>query len=379
MIYNKNNKTNTDKDYDNSDTDNDCNKSNINDDYNYNKCSKSSSLKNWWSLIKPGIVFGNAITVMGGFFLGVGRHNFLNAQFSDIDKIIGVSSVNYGWLFFVTLLGISLVIASGCVFNNYIDRDIDKLMQRTKNRVLAQGLISGKLAIIYAIVLGILGIFLLYIYTNLLAVKLALIGLFVYVVVYSLWLKRNSIYGTIIGSISGAMPPVVGYCAISGVFDVGAVVLFLMLSIWQIPHSFAIAIYRFKDYAIAGIPVLPVKRGLEVAKKHILVYVVIFSILSVMLSVFGYTGHVYLIIATITGLYWIRLSYLGLKISNSADFMSNINCDSTNTGSINSSDINTANTSISDDNSKWARKVFGFSILAITVLSITMALNPVHY
>lgn len=335
---------------------------------------KDKIYKNLWSITKPGIIFGNAITVMGGFFLGIGPYNshygIHLVQLPDSPNTIANTltlsqSLNSFLLFFVTLLGISLIIASGCVFNNCIDRDIDKIMQRTKKRVLACGLISVRLAIIYAIMLGVLGAGILYIFTNLLAVALALVGLFVYVVVYSLWLKRNSIHATIIGSISGAIPPVVGYCAATNSFDAGAVILFVMLSIWQIPHSFAIAIYRFSDYANAGIPVLPVKKGVGLAKVQMLIYVILFSVVSVMLSVFGYAGFIYFIIATIVGLSWIKLSLQGFKIKDK--FTGNAK----NQGNPDGNGVNDVNTA----NSIWAKKMFGFSILAITVLSITMALD----
>ncbi len=148
-------------------------------------------IKNFYSLTKPGIVYGNLVTAIGGFFLGSR----------------GVV-INYFTLL-ATLLGIALIIACGCVFNNYIDRDIDGLMKRTQNRVLVKELISGKTAIIYAVILGALGLILLLWQTNLLTVSVALVGLFVYVVLYSLLFKRNSIHGTIIGSISGAVPVLV--------------------------------------------------------------------------------------------------------------------------------------------------------------------------
>ncbi len=244
------------------------------------------------------------------------------------------------------MLGISLIVACGCVFNNFIDRDIDKLMDRTKNRVLAQGLMSGKTALIYAIVLGTLGILILMLFTNRLTVMLALLGLFVYVAIYSLWFKRNSTYGTIVGSISGAMPIVVGYCSVTNKLDTGATILFFILSLWQMPHSFAIAIYRLNDYTKAHIAILPVKKGIHWTKINILCYTVAFVIATLMLSIYGYTGWIYFIIAAIAGFYWIYLAILGFR-SNTNDRL-------------------------------WARKMFLFSILIITVLSIMMSINFVR-
>jgi protoheme IX farnesyltransferase len=116
---------------------------------------------------------------------------------------------------------VSLVVASGCVFNNYIDRDIDCIMERTKNRALVRGLIAPGVSLWYATALGVAGIALLYFAANPLAALLAVLGFLVYVGVYSLYMKRHSVYGTLVGSLSGAAPPVIGYCAVSGQFDSG--------------------------------------------------------------------------------------------------------------------------------------------------------------
>ena len=281
-------------------------------------------IKKFISITKPGIIFGNLITVAGGFGLASqGKYNLS--------------------LFLATLMGISLIIAAGCVFNNVIDRDIDSLMERTKNRVMVKGHLSAKVALFYGFILSLLGVFFLYHWANLLTVIVALIGLFFYVVVYSLWFKRNSIYGTLIGSISGSIPPVVGYCAVSNKFDLGALILFALLSVWQMPHSYAIAIFRFNDYSSAGIPVLPVKKGIQVAKRNMLLYVVVFAIVSSLLSFCGYTGKYYLIVALAVGLWWVRLAASGFRAK--------------------SNDVS------------WARKMFGFSIIAIMLLSLMMALN----
>ena len=283
-------------------------------------------LKKFLTITKPGIIFGNLITVMGGFFLASqGRSDFV--------------------LFLITLLGISLIIASGCVFNNYIDRDIDKLMERTKNRPLANGQMSPIIAILYGFILGLCGTLILYYYVNTLTTIIALIGLFVYVVIYSLWLKRSSVNGTLIGSISGAVPPLVGYCAVSNKVDTGAIILFIMLSIWQMPHSYAIAIYRFNDYKNANIPVLPVKSGIRTTKIHMLIYTILFAMVSLGLSIFHYTGIIYFFVVILLGINWILQASIGFTTNNDRT---------------------------------WARKMFIMSIIIITILSITMALDTVN-
>lgn len=277
---------------------------------------------NYYLLTKPGIIMGNLITVAAGFAL---------ASKGLIDF----------WLFFATLIGLSLVIASACVFNNYIDRQIDQKMARTKNRALVKGLISGRNAILFAIFLGLLGNLILLLYTNLLTLLIAGIGFSVYVFVYSMW-KCRTIYGTAIGSISGGVPPLVGYCAVSNHFDLGAMILFAIMVLWQMPHFFSIAMYRFDDYAAASIPVLPVKKGAYRTKIHMVLYIIGFIAATLLLTVFDYTGYIYLIAAIILGVAWLLLCLKGFKSSN---------------------------------DQIWARHMFRLSLLIITALCIMIPLD----
>ena len=274
------------------------------------------------SITKPGIIFGNIVTVSGGFFLG--SHGAIHFK-----------------LLLLTLLGMALVIASGCVFNNVIDRDIDHLMERTCDRVLVKGLVSPKTALFYGGLLGVLGFLFLYLTTNWIAVLAAAIGWFVYVVVYSLSLKRRSTFGTTLGGIAGALPPVVGYAAASGRFDLGALLLFLILFFWQMPHFYAISIYRLKDFQAAALPILPLKKSIPYTKTCMLIYVIAFMGVAVLPSILGYTGVLYGLTASSLGVIWILLGLKGLY---------------------------------TQDDRKWARQMFGFSILAITLLCLAMAL-----
>ncbi|KLU16880.1 MULTISPECIES: heme o synthase [Xenorhabdus] len=280
-------------------------------------------IKQYLQVTKPGIIFGNLISAIGGFLLA------------------SKGVIDYP-LFFATMVGVSLVVASGCVFNNYIDRDIDRIMERTKERVLVKGLIDPKISLIYASVLGIVGIVLLYVATNVLAMQLALIGFIVYVGIYSLYMKRKSVYGTLVGSLSGAAPPVIGYCAVTGHFDTGALILLLIFSLWQMPHSYAIAIFRFKDYQSANIPVLPVIKGISVAKNHITLYILAFMVATLMLTISGYAGYKYLIVAAAVSIWWLGMALSGYKTSNDRI---------------------------------WARKLFLFSIVAIMSLSVMMSVD----
>ncbi|MAS26485.1 MAG: protoheme IX farnesyltransferase [Oceanospirillaceae bacterium] len=281
-------------------------------------------LKRYLKVTKPGIIMGNLIATAGGFFLA--------AQ----------GSVNFT-LLLATALGLSLVVASGCAFNNCIDRDIDGRMERTRNRVTVTGEMSLAAAFAHALVLGVAGFALLIWQTNPTAVFFAAFGFVIYVGVYSLWMKRSSVYGTLIGSLSGAVPPVVGYCAVSGSFDTGAAILLLMFCLWQMPHSYAIGIFRFDDYKAAGIPVLPVAQGINKAKLHIVLYILAFALVTVLLTATGYAGYGYLAVACVTSLWWLAMALRGWH-----------------------EDV---------DDYGWARSVFGISIVTITALSIAMAVD----
>lgn len=254
------------------------------------------AIRTYYLLTKPGIIMGNSITMLSGFALGS------RGAFDPL-------------LFLFTLLGLSLVIGSACAFNNYIDKVADQKMKRTEHRPLARGLISGKSACIFAAFLGVLGIAILAFLVNLLAALMAWVGFFTYVAIYS-FLKYRSVHATLIGSISGAMPPVVGYVATSATLDMGSFILFAMLVTWQMPHFFAIAIYRMQDYSAALIPVLPVKKGIVQTKWQMALYTAAFVLVGQLLFYFGYVSFFYSLIAAFLGGLWLILCFLGFKAHN---------------------------------------------------------------
>jgi heme o synthase len=247
------------------------------------------------------------------------------------------------WLLIKTIIGVSAIIASGCVINNYFDQDIDKLMERTKNRPTALGLVSTTKTLALAFILFIVGTITLF-FVNTLSLIIAEVGLFFYVVIYTIIFKRNSIYGTILGSISGSTPPVIGYVAVTNKFDLGAILLFLILTSWQMPHSYAIGIFRCNDYKNAKIKLLPVVKGFNLTKWHMLFYIIVFAIMNILLFKYNYVGYFYLVTAVAFSIAWIYLCLQGFKLEN--------------------------------DDKTWARKMFFFSIICITALSIMMAINP---
>lgn len=279
-------------------------------------------VKTYLLLTKPGIIAGNLIVTIAGFLLA-----------SD-------GRIKSG-LLLATILGLGMVIASACVFNNYIDRGIDKKMARTQKRVQAWRHISGPRALIFASLLGIGGALILAQFTNNIAFWVAMTGFLFYVVIYGFW-KRRSVYGTIIGSISGAVPPVVGYSAASGRLDSTALLFFLILVLWQMPHFFAIAIYRFKDYEAAGLPVMPVKKGLLNTKINILIYTIGFIGAALALAIFSFVGYTYFAVVCLLGLYWLGLCITGFKAA---------------------------------DERLWAKRMFRYSLVVITSLSLVLSMN----
>jgi heme o synthase len=283
----------------------------------------SQTIKKYIGVTKPGIVLGNLISTAGGFMLASRGH------------------VQAGALQ-ATLAGMALMIASGCVLNNLIDRDLDRKMDRTRNRVLASGCMTPVAAVLYAALLGIAGTQLLWVATNPLCVGLVLAGFAIYVVVYSLVLKPRSMYSTLIGSLAGAAPPLAGYCAVTDRFDAGAWILLSIFSLWQMAHAHAIAVLRFKDFAAAAVPSLAGERGVPAAKKHIVVYILAFSAAALALSLAGYTGFGFLAAACFIGLLWLLMALGSLK---------------------------------ADDDAFWARKLYVFSIVGITLLSVMMAID----
>lgn len=278
-------------------------------------------LKKYLFLTKPGILFGNFITTLGGFFL---------AAQGSIDIL----------LLLLTLLGTTLVVASGCVVNNVIDQDIDIKMQRTQNRALVKKTISPTVALMYAFVLGFIGFSILWFGVNAYAFLFAIIGFIVYVGFYSLWTKRTSIHQTVIGSISGASPPVIGYTAVTHHFDVAALLLFLAYALWQMPHSWAIAIYRFDDYKNAGIPILPVARSIYRTKVECVIYILLFAAVLNGLYCFGYTNIFFLVTFNALTAYWLYLSIFGFKAEN---------------------------------DQLWAKRFFLYSVILITLLSLSFS------
>jgi protoheme IX farnesyltransferase len=279
--------------------------------------------RSYLQLIKPGITLSNTLTGIAGFFLAASVVPF------SLAALIGVTC------------GIALIIASACVFNNVLDRDIDKRMKRTARRDVASGVISVPKAVVFGSVLGLAGFGTILLLTNTLTFALGVIAFIWYIAVYG-YAKRTTVYSTLIGGVAGALPPVAGYTALVGKIDAAAIILFLILFFWQMPHFYAIAMFRRSDYASAKLPVWSVIYGMKSAKRQILIFTIIYAVVAGLLYAFGYTGIVYLIISTALSSYWV---YRGITLYGK----------------------------VSEE--KWARKMFGASLLILLAMCLLIAIG----
>ena len=281
-------------------------------------------INTYYQLTKPGVLYGNVLTAVAGFFL---------AAAGSID-----------WAVFIAMLvGQTLVIASACVMNNYLDQDIDKIMKRTKKRPSVTGAVGDLQMRVFSAVLGIVGLIILIIGTNWLVVTIGILGWVTYVWLYGALSKRKSIHGTLVGSISGAMPIAGGYAAVAGTVDLGLIIVFLILFFWQFPEFYSIAVYRRKEYKAAGIPVMTVVKGNNLTIIQIFIYTILYVLSTLALTIAGYTGWIYFLIMLLSGLYWIWLGFQGLKAK---------------------------------DQETWARQMFRFSMIAILLLCVMLSVGP---
>jgi protoheme IX farnesyltransferase len=278
--------------------------------------------RSYVQLMKPGITLSNTLSGVAGFFLA---SSVVPIRFLPFVGGIG---------------GMALIIASACVVNNVLDRDIDKQMKRTAKREVAIGAMSAPKALVFAFALGLVGFVIMGLWTNLPTLLLGGVAYIWYVAVYG-YAKRVTPLSTVIGGVAGALPPVAGYTALVGTIDAGALVLFLILFFWQMPHFYAIAMFRQKEYAKAKLPIWSVVYGMKSTKRQIFMYTVLFMVTTTLLTLYGYTGSIYLVGSLALGGYWL---YKGISLYNKVD------------------DV------------KWARTMFGVSLLVLlaTLLLISI-------
>ncbi len=279
--------------------------------------------RSYLQLMKPGITLSNSMTAAAGFMLASSQFGFSPLRFLG------------------TVGGIGLVIGSACVANNMLDRKIDARMKRTKGREIAAGKISLPAAATYGAVLGIAGFSLLYTLTNWYAVLFGILAYVWYVAIYG-FAKRTTSLSTIVGAVCGALPPMAGYVAVTGVIDTTAWVLFATMMVWQLPHFYAIAMFRADDYRTAKLPVWSVVFGMESTKKQIYFWILVYLVTAPLLTVTGATGWVYFVAMLAASIYWV---YQAAQHYDTYD------------------DI------------RWSKRIFGVSLVVLLVFSAAIAVG----
>lgn len=201
----------------------------------------------------------------------------------------------------ITLIGGYFAAGAAGALNCYIDRDIDGLMSRTRRRPIPAQRLRPERALWFGLVLAALSFWLLWWGTNLLAASLAMLGIIYYVVLYTLWLKRSSPQNIVIGGAAGAIPPLVGWAAVTGSLAPLTFILFAIIFLWTPPHFWALALVRREEYARVKVPMLPVVRGVQSTTRHILVYTILLFSLSLLPALLGWLGPLYTACAVALG------------------------------------------------------------------------------
>ncbi len=282
---------------------------------------KTTAYKDFLELIKIGIVNSNLITTFTGVWLAL---HFTGQSFlQELDIVL------------YTLIGSALVIAGSCAINNYYDRDIDHAMERTKVRPTVTGRINPIHVLGMGLILILIGTGFLLL-TTITAAVIGLIGVFSYVFLYTMWSKRRYTINTVIGSISGAVPPLIGWAAIDPKLHLIAWLLFLIMFIWQPPHFLSLAMRRVEEYRAAGVPMLPVVHGFAMTKRQIVIWVICLLPLPFYMYPLGIP---FVILATLLNLGWLVLGIRGFKMK---------------------------------DDIKWAKLMFVYSLNYLTIMFVAM-------
>lgn len=249
---------------------------------------KSLQWQHYLVLTKPKVIVLMLVTMVIGMFMAQQEINWFTAVFS--------------------LLGVALCSASAAVINHVADRHIDKKMLRTQSRPMAQGTINIDHAIFFASLLGVIGWVILLVLVNQLTAYLTLLGVIGYAFIYTFFLKRATPQNIVIGGLAGAIPPLLGWTAMSNEIHPHALLLTLIIFAWTPPHFWALAIHREKEYAKAKIPMLPVTHGKKFTAVFILLYCIILLAVSLLPFAVKMSGIIYIIAALTLGIYFIYLS-----------------------------------------------------------------------
>jgi protoheme IX farnesyltransferase len=259
------------------------------------------SVGDFWSLLKPRVMSLVIFTGFAGMFI---------AQGSMHPLVFGVS-------LFAIAAGAG---ASGAI-NQWYDRDIDAIMTRTRNRPIPAGVMAPAEALTLGLVVSAMSILLLGLAANWLAAGLLAFTIFFYAVIYTVWLKRSTPQNIVIGGAAGALPPVIGWAAVTGSLSIEPLLLFTIIFMWTPPHFWALALVKNDDYQQANVPMLPVVAGAAETKKQILIYAILLAPLAVVPSFIGMASFGYGMLAAASGLVMVYLSAVLYRTGSDRDAM----------------------------------------------------------
>ena len=223
------------------------------------------------------------------------------------------------WITISVMTGIALATAGSAMLNNYVDRDIDAIMERTRSRALAVEAFSPRNTVITGILLVAFSVLYLLTDVNMITAILTGAAALGYVVLYTIILKRRSSYANQVGGIAGALPPVIGYVAVTQRIDMTAVILFAISAIWQHPHALSIALKYRDQYELARIPVIPVAKGVRSTKIRISIYTALLLLVSITPYISGMAGLIYLVVAITAGIYYLGLAVKFMRSKRDCD------------------------------------------------------------
>ena len=245
------------------------------------------SVADFWQLLKPRVMSLVIFTGFAGMFLAP----------ADMHPL----------LFGISLFAIAAGAGASGAINQWYDRDIDAIMLRTRNRPIPSGAVEPAEALSFGLVISALSVLLLGLASNWFAAGLLAFTIFFYGVVYSIWLKRRTPQNIVIGGAAGALPPVIGWVAVTGTMPIEPLILFAIIFMWTPPHFWALAIHRKEEYAAVGIPMLPVTHGNRFTALHILLYTILMFLITLLPFATMLSGWIYLASAVVLGvifLYW---------------------------------------------------------------------------
>ena len=243
--------------------------------------SSDPSVKDYLALMKPRVMSLVVFTAFCGLSLAPG----------NIHPLIAISAI----------LFITIGAGSAAAINMWYDRDIDAIMKRTQKRPIITGAITPDEALSFGIVTGVLSVILMALCVNITSAILLSITILYYVFIYTIWLKRSSIQNVVIGGAAGALPPMIGWAAVSGEVSWQSFTLFAIIFMWTPPHSWALALFRVQDYRDCGVPMMPVIKGDQYTKKQIFLYSILMVITTLLPYLLGMSNQIYLALALTLG------------------------------------------------------------------------------